>query len=151
MACALSICAFHAAVSASSPMMAGGHHERGLGLVHVALAQLRVREARAVPHELVRERPAHPLEEQRVVRVLEHRPVPLLLDVLQVLPRAAVRGVLLAHVAEPPGELGEALAVGALAHPLHGEVAGLREVGAGEDGDFGFGVEMGHLDDRWEV
>ena len=77
--------------------------------------------------------------------------MPLLLDVLEILPRGAVGGVLLAHVAESASELRELLAAGALTHPMDGKVTGLREVGAGEDGDFGFGVELRHLKGRCEV
>ena len=70
-------------------------------------------------NQLVGQRPAHALEENRVVRVLEHAPVSLLLDVLEVLARLALRRIVLAHVAETPGKLGESLAVGALADPAH--------------------------------
>ena len=70
-------------------------------------------------HQLVRQRPAHALDENRVVRVLEHAAVPLLLDVLEVFARRALRRIVLAHVAQPAGEFREPLAVGAVADPGH--------------------------------
>src|SRR6185437_10479790 len=102
-----------------------------------------VRPARAMPDQLVRQRPAHALEEHRVVGVLQHAPVSLLLDVLQVLPRLPRRRVLLAHVAEPAGEFREPLTVGSLAHPVHGQVSGLAEAWTREQRDGGFVDEHG--------
>ena len=89
-------------------------------------------------HQLVGQRAAHSLEEERVVRVLEHAAVSLLLDVLQVLARRPARRILLAHVAEPAGELRQPLAVGALSQPVHGQVLGLRERRAREESDARF-------------
>jgi len=80
-----------------------------------------------VPHQLVGQRAAHSLEENRIIRVLEYAAVSLLLDVLEVLPGRAARRILLAHVAETPSELGELLTVGALAEPVDAEMIGLDE------------------------
>ena len=52
------------------------------------------------------------------------------------------RRVVLAHVAEPAGELGEALAVGGLALPLHRQVRRLEELGPGEEGDAGLAEDV---------
>ena len=67
--------------------------------------------------------------------MLENAAVPLLLDVLEVFPRRAVGGILLAHVAETPRELREPLTVGALAEPVDREMRGLRERGTREERD----------------
>ena len=69
------------------------------------------------------------------MRMLEDRPVPLLQDVLEVLGGAPPGGIVLAHVAEPPGELGEALAVGGVTLPCDGQVRRLQELRAGDQGD----------------
>ena len=73
------------------------------------------------------QRPADALEEDGIVRVLEDGPVPLLLDVLQILTRGAIGRILLAHVAKPAGELGQALAIGALAQPVNLEMIRFQE------------------------
>ena len=86
-----------------------------------------------MPDQLVGQRPAHPFEEERVVRVLEHASVSLLLDVLEVLAGHATGRILLAHVAQSAGELGELLSIGALAEPVHLEVIGLNEGWAREE------------------
>src|ERR1035437_1797481 len=95
-------------------------------------------------YELVRQRSRNPLEQQRIARVLEHAAVPLLLDVLDIFPRAAAGGILLAHVAEPAGEFRKPLAVGAVADPVDREMRGLHERGAREERDDRFGIEVGH-------
>jgi len=134
--------------------------EARLALVDVPLRELRVGEPRAVPHQLVRQRAADPLEQEGVVRVLEDAPVPLLLDVLQIVARRAARRIVLAHVAEPARELRQSLAVGALADPVHVQVVRRGEHGAREDGDLrlvvetrgGGGSGCGHVTGvrRWE-
>jgi hypothetical protein len=50
---------------------------------------------RTMPDQLVRERAAHALDQNRVVGVLEDGAVPLLLDVLEVLARLPLRRVAL--------------------------------------------------------
>jgi hypothetical protein len=62
--------------------------------------------------------------------MLEHAPVTLLLDVLEVIARRPARRIFLAHVTKPAGKFRETLAIGAFAKPLHGKVFGLREYGA---------------------
>ena len=65
----------------------------------------------------------------------------------------AVRRIVLAHVAEPARELGQSLAVGALADPVHGQMLRRRERGTREDGDLrlevvargGGGCGSGHV------
>ncbi len=109
--------------------------ERGVRLVDVALRQLGIAEARAVSHQLVRAGARDPLDQQHVDRVLQHRAVALLLDVLEVFGRRPVCRVVLAHVADPAGELGEALSGGGAALPLHPQVLGLEELGPGDQGD----------------
>src|SRR5439155_4585918 len=63
------------------------------------------------------------------------RAVALLLDVLEVIGRRPACRVVLAHVADPAGELGEALSGGGAALPLHPEVLGLQELGPGDQRD----------------
>src|SRR4029078_11184476 len=96
-----------------------------------------MREPGAMTHQLVRERPAHSLEEQRVVRMLQYAPVPLLLDVLEVFARLALRRIVLAHVTEPAGEFRELFAVGALTDQTHREVLRHRAHRPGEKGHDG--------------
>jgi len=50
--------------------------------------------------------------------------------------------VVLAHVAEPPGELGDSLAVARLALPLDREVGGLEELRARDEGDPGLAKDF---------
>ena len=73
-------------------------------------------------HQLVGQRTAHALEKDRVVGVLQHAAVALLLDVLQVLARLSLGRIVLAHVTETAGELGELFAAGALADPIDRQV-----------------------------
>src|SRR5215467_7655288 len=88
--------------------------------------------------------------------------MPLLLDVLEVLAGRTLGRIVLAHVTQTPGEFGESLAVGAVAHPRHREMLragkawtrderedrlgvevhqgrGKREEGSGKRGDAGCG------------
>src|ERR1019366_3013313 len=51
---------------------------------------------------------------------------------------------LAAHVAEPAGEFRKPLAVGAVADPVDREVRGLHELGAREERDDWFGIELRH-------
>src|SRR2546423_12573214 len=77
-------------------------------------------------HELVGQRTTDSFHQQRVVRVLENRPVSLLLDVLEILAGRAVGRILLTHVAQTSGELCESLTVGALAKPRNLELLRLQ-------------------------
>jgi hypothetical protein len=61
--------------------------------------------------------------------------VTLLQDVAEVLSRRTPGGVVLAHVAETPGKLGDPLAITGLALPLDRQVGGLQELGPGYQGD----------------
>src|SRR2546422_6522640 len=88
-----------------------------------------------MPYQLVRARARDAFDQQHVHRVLEHRTVPLLLDVLEVLGRRATRGVVLAHVTDAARELREALAGGRVAAPFDAQVLGLEELGAGDQED----------------
>src|SRR5262249_50160982 len=97
---------------------------------------------------LVGQRTAHALEKNRVVRMLQHAAVSLLLDVLEVLAGLPLRRIVLAHVAQPAGELGELLAAGAVADPIDGKMSGRGERRTGEKGDDGFGVVTGRHDER---
>ena len=115
----------------------GRDHEGGVRLVHVALGELRIAPPGPVPHQLVAAAPGDSLDQHRVGAVLEHRPVPLAEDVPQVLGRGPAGGVVLAHVAEPPGELGDPLAVAGFPLPLHLQVGRLEELGPGDEGDAG--------------
>jgi hypothetical protein len=105
-----------------------------LGLIDVPLTELAVGESGSMANQLVGQRAADSFEEERIVRVLENTPVTLLLDVLQIIARRAAGGILLAHVAETTGELGQPLAVGALSEPVDPEVIGFEERRAGEKG-----------------
>ena len=82
----------------------------------------------SVSHQLVRERSAHAFDEQRIIRVLQHAAVALLLDVLQILARAARRGIPLTHVAQPSRELGKSLPIRAVTDPVDGQAGGLGEL-----------------------
>ena len=95
-----------------------------------------------MPHQLVAAAPGDPLDQHHVRAVLEHRAVTLLQDVGQVLGRRPARRVVLAHVAEPPGELGDPLAVARLALPLDREVGGLEELRARDEGDPGLAKDV---------
>jgi hypothetical protein len=75
--------------------------------------------------------------------VLENAPVSLLLDVLQIIPGGSVGGILLAHVTEPAGELGQALAIGALSEPFHLKVVRLQKDWTREECYYGFCIEQG--------
>src|SRR5437868_3072701 len=98
-----------------------------------------------MPHQLVSQRAADSLEEQRVIGVLENGTVSLLLDVLEVLTRGAVGWIFLAHVAKPAGKLGQTLAIGALAKPANLQMLGLQENRAREQGYDWFSVKHGSL------
>src|SRR5260221_11607579 len=88
--------------------------------------------------------------------MLEYAAVPLLLDVLQVFARRPPRGIVLAHVAEPPRELRQPLAAAAVALPLDRQVLGFGEIGAREHGDLRLEIEtlVGRRDEscghEWE-
>ena len=75
--------------------------------------------------------------------MLEDAPVSLLLDVLQIIPGGSVGGILLAHVTESAGELGQTLAIGALSEPFHLEVVGLNKDGTREQSYYWFCIEQG--------
>src|SRR5687767_967882 len=66
----------------------------------------------------------------------------LLLDVLEIVPRCALGGILLTHVAETSRKFGESLAIGALSEPVDLEVIGLREGWTREETDAGLGVDQ---------
>jgi len=69
--------------------------------------------------------------------VLQDASVSLLLDVLEIIPRRAARGILLAHVAETAGEFGELFTIGALAQPIDAEMIGLQKDWAREESQDG--------------
>jgi hypothetical protein len=69
--------------------------------------------------------------------------VSLLLDVLQVLPRRAAGRILLAHVAEAAGKLGQPLSVSAFSKPVNLEVIRLQKDWAREKSDYRFCIEQG--------
>src|SRR3989440_3589800 len=117
------------------PQHRGRHDERGMRFVDVTLRQLRIAEPRTVSHQLVRAGARDSFDQEHVDRMLQHRTVALLLDVLEVLGRGPVSGVVLAHVADPAGEFGEALAGGGGALPLHPQVLGLEELRSGDQRD----------------
>ena len=58
--------------------------------------------------------------------------MPLLLDVLEIFARTALRRVALTHVAEPAREFRQALAIRRFAHPLHGHMSRLDELRTGK-------------------
>jgi hypothetical protein len=74
--------------------------------------------------------------------VLEDRAVPLLLDVLEIVPSSTAGRILLTHVAEPPSEFGETLAIGAVTEPVNLEMIGLQEGWTRQQRDAGFGVDQ---------
>jgi hypothetical protein len=96
-----------------------------------------------MPNQLVGQRPAHSLEEKRIVRVLEDTAVALLLDVLEVFAGRPPGRILLAHVTETSSEFGEPLAIGALSEPVDGEMRRRGEGGTGDNGDAGLGINHG--------
>jgi hypothetical protein len=77
------------------------------------------------------------LDQHDIGRVLEHRAMALLENVSEVLGGAPSGRVVLAHVAEPAGELGDPLAIGRVALPLDRQVGRLQELGPGYQGDPG--------------
>src|SRR5688500_864977 len=66
----------------------------------------------------------------------------LLLDVLEVVPGRALGGILLTHVAETARELGQPLAIGALAKPVDLEMIRLEESRTRQQSDAGLGVNQ---------
>jgi hypothetical protein len=70
--------------------------------------------------------------------MLEHASMSLLLDILEILARRPARGILLAHVTEPAGELSEALTIRAFTEPVDGEMRRLDENRARKHGDAWF-------------
>jgi hypothetical protein len=70
-----------------------------------------------------------PLDQHHIGGVLEHGPMALLQDVAQVFRRAPAGRIVLAHIAEPAGKLGEPLAIGRVALPLDRKMGGLDELG----------------------
>jgi hypothetical protein len=76
-------------------------------------------------------------------RVLQNAPVPLLLDVLEIIARGPIRRIALTHVTQATRELREAFSIGAVAEPVHGQVCGLRECGTCENGESGLGIDHG--------
>src|SRR3954469_18177186 len=93
-------------------------------------------------HQLVGQRSTHSFEKERIVRVLQHRAVSLLLDVLEIFSRCSARRVFLAHVAEASRALSELLAIGAVAKPVDAEMLGLDERWASEKTEAGLGVDQ---------
>jgi len=75
--------------------------------------------------------------------VLEHAPVSLLLDVLQILASGSIGRILLAHVTQATGEFGEPLAIGTLAEPADLQVIWLQESRARQKRYDGFGIVQG--------
>src|SRR5690348_18455993 len=76
-----------------------------------------------------------PLDEHDVGRVLEHRAVALLENVSEVLGGAPAGWVVLAHIAQAAGELGDPLAIAGLTSPLNREMGGLDELRTGDQSD----------------
>src|SRR5262249_33339753 len=93
-------------------------------------------------HELLRQRPAHSLEQNRVVRVLENAPMSLLLDVLEVLAGRTLGRIVLAHVTQTPGEFGESLTIGAVAHPRHRQMLRAGKAWTRDEREDRLGVEV---------
>ena len=83
----------------------GRHHERRARLVHVSLGELDQAPSCPVADQLVAARAGDALDQDDVLCMLEDRAVPLPEDVPEIVPGSAAGGVVLAHVAEPPGEL----------------------------------------------
>ena len=69
--------------------------------------------------------------------------MPLLLDVLQIVPRGATGRIFLAHVTEAAGKFGETLAIGTLAEPADLQMIGLDENRASEESYYRFGIVQG--------
>ena len=59
--------------------------------------------------------------------MFQHAAVTLFLDILEVIARLAVGGVLLAHVAETARIFGEPLAIGALSEPTDSQMIRLQK------------------------
>ena len=66
--------------------------------------------------------------------------MPLLLDVLQIVPRGATGRIFLAHITEAAGKFGETLAIGALAEPADLQMVRLDERRTREKSDYWFGI-----------
>src|ERR1051325_4120309 len=101
-------------------------------------------------HQLVRAGARDAFDQEHVDRVLQHRAVSLLLDVLEILRGGALDRVMLAHVAQPARVFGELLAVARFALPLHRQMRRLDELRAGEQRDVG-DSEYFHAGVRCEV
>src|SRR5215467_13807955 len=68
--------------------------------------------------------------------------MPLLLDVLEVLAGRTLGRIVLAHVTQTPGEFGESLAVGAVAHPRHREMLRAGKAWTRDEREDRLGVEI---------
>jgi hypothetical protein len=75
--------------------------------------------------------------------MLEDAAVPLFLDVLEIFARWPAGWILLAHVAETAGKLGETFPVRTLTEPFHGEMRWLDEGRTSKNGDAGLGKNHG--------
>jgi hypothetical protein len=91
-------------------------------------------------HKLVGQGATDSLEQKGIVRVLENASMSLLLDVLEVIARLAIRGVLLAHVAETARVFGEPLAIGALSEPTDRQMIRLQKDWTREEGYYWLSV-----------
>src|SRR5262245_11823762 len=74
--------------------------------------------------------------------MLQHRPVSLFLDVLEVLGGAAVGRIALAHVADAACELGQPLPARSVALPLYRHVTRFQEFRPGDEGDAGLAEDF---------
>src|SRR4051794_40787714 len=88
-----------------------------------------------MPHQLVAAGAGDPLNQHHVGRVLEDRPMALLKNVLEIFGGAPARRIVLAHVAEAPGELRDSFAVTRFPLPLDRQMGRLQELGTGDEGD----------------
>src|SRR5215831_6486271 len=66
----------------------------------------------------------------------------LLLDVLEVLAGWTLGRIVLAHVTQSPGEFGESLAIGAVAHPRHREMLRAGKAWTRDEREDRLGVEV---------
>jgi hypothetical protein len=74
--------------------------------------------------------------------VLEDGAVALPEDVPEIFGGGPARRIVLAHVAQAAGELGDALAVGRLPFPSHRQVGRLEELGTADEGDAGLAKDV---------
>src|SRR3954470_5231462 len=92
-----------------------------------------------------------PLNEHYVGGMLEDRAMTLPEDVPEILRGAPARRIVLAHIAEPSGELRQPLSIGGLPLPFYWKVLWLQELRPSDKGDAGGAEDLHEVASRWSL